>query len=325
MTNLKKVLFITTMTLLVYSCNTETPKQEKEENQTEQKVAESNNFEGNYVNNSYNQRKEGYDWVAVIVSKESDNQLKIAVRSRADKKKPTCTFDVIAQKFDENTYTSVVQDKKVMFRFSENSITIETEKKEDSGILNFYCSGGASIADTYTKINEPLDEAQIDKTKFSKVLNLQDVGFNISSIEKNGATQLSISTFGLANEFSETQNINDQIVVNAEVDDLDADGSPELVVFTKDSSNKENVYAYSVNNKKSMSSIYFQPTLENNKINVGYKGQDKFTLMEGNLVQRFPIFENNVETKKVRQVAYKLQKGEASKKFEVSKQTDYEK
>lgn len=85
MKNLKKILFITTMTLLVYSCNTETQKQEKE-NQTEQKVAENVNFEGNYVNNSYSQRKEGYDWVAVIVSKESDNQLKIVVRSRADKR-----------------------------------------------------------------------------------------------------------------------------------------------------------------------------------------------------------------------------------------------
>lgn len=324
MKNLKKILFITTMTLLVYSCNTETKKQEKE-NQTEQKVAENVNFEGNYVNNSYSQRKEGYDWVAVIVSKESDNQLKIVVRSRADKKKPTCTFDIIAQKFDKNTYTSVVQDKKVMFRFSENGITIETEKKEDSSILSFYCSGGASIADTYTKINEPLDETQIDKTKFSKVLNLQDVGFNISSTEKNGATQLSIFTFGLPNDFKETLNINNQIVVNAEVDDLDADGSPELVVFTKDSSNKENVYAYSVNNKKSMSSVYFQPTVENNKINIGYNGQDRFTLMEGNLVQRFPVFENNVETKKIRQVAYKLKDGESSKKFEISKHTDYEK
>lgn len=157
MTNLKRILFVTTMTLLVYSCNTETKKQE---NHTEQKVATNDGFEGNYVNNSYNQRKEGYDWVAVIVSKESDNQLKIAVRSRADKKKPTCTFDVVAQKLDENTYTSVVQDKKVLFHFSENSITIEAEKKEDSGILNFYCSGGASIADTYAKINEQLDGTQ---------------------------------------------------------------------------------------------------------------------------------------------------------------------
>lgn len=164
MINLKKILFATMMTLVVYSCTTETKKQEEKENQTAQEVAEKINFEGNYVNNSYNQRKEGYDWVAVIVNKESDNQLKITVRSRADKKKPTCTFDVIAQKFDENTYTSVVQDKQVMFRFSENGITIETEKKEDSGILSFYCSGGASLADTYTKINEPLDETQIDKT-----------------------------------------------------------------------------------------------------------------------------------------------------------------
>src|SRR5687768_10231693 len=99
MTNVKKILFFTSMILLVYSCNTETKKQEKE-NQTEQRVAKNDDFEGNYVNNSYNQRKEGYDWVAVIVSKESDNQLKIAVRSRADKKKPTCTFDILAQKLD---------------------------------------------------------------------------------------------------------------------------------------------------------------------------------------------------------------------------------
>lgn len=159
MTNLKNILFVTTITLLVYSCNTETKKQEKE-NKTEQKVAENDDFDGNYVNNSYSQRKEGYDWVAVIVSKESDNQLKIAVRSRADKKKPTCTFDVVAQKLDKNTYTSIIQDKKVLFHFSENSLVIETEKKEDSGILNFYCSGGASIGDTYIKINEQLDETQ---------------------------------------------------------------------------------------------------------------------------------------------------------------------
>lgn len=165
MKNLKKILFVTSTALLVYSCNTETKKQEDKENQAEQTVAQNDDFDWNYVNNSYNQRKEGYDWVAVIVSKESDNQLKIAVRSRADKKKPTCTFEAIAQKLDENTYTSVVQDKKILFHFSDNSITIETEKKEDSGILNFYCSGGASIADTYIKINEQLDETQIDKTK----------------------------------------------------------------------------------------------------------------------------------------------------------------
>ena len=57
MTNLKKILFVTTMTVLIYSCTTETKKQEKEENQTEQKVAENNNVEGNYVNNSYNWKK----------------------------------------------------------------------------------------------------------------------------------------------------------------------------------------------------------------------------------------------------------------------------
>jgi len=31
--------------------------------------------------------------------------------------------------------------------------------------LNFYFSGDARIADTYTKINEPLDGSQVDKAK----------------------------------------------------------------------------------------------------------------------------------------------------------------
>lgn len=318
------LLLITLVVFLSNSCKTESKKQQKE-NQAAQIVPVSMSFEGNYVSETYSKRNEGYDWMAVSVSKESDHQLKIIVRSRADKKKPTCTFDIIAQKFDEATFTSFVGDKKILFRFKDNGITIGTEQEQDKDILNFYCSGGASFAGTFTKINEPLDEKQIDKTLFSKVLNLQNVGFNISSIYKNGKTQLTVFTFGLTNDFNETMNIQNEIVISAEVDDLDRDGSPELVVFTKDSlsNSKANLHAFSVNNKRSMSAVFFEPTVDNQKMNTGYNGQAEFTLMEGNLVQRFPVFENNVKTNKVRQIQYKLQHGEASKKFVAMKQTEY--
>jgi hypothetical protein len=36
-------------------------------------------------------------------------------------------------------------------------------------MLYFFCNGGASLAGTYKKINEELDQKQIDLTKIMKV------------------------------------------------------------------------------------------------------------------------------------------------------------
>lgn len=181
MSKSKIFLFLTIIILVIFSCKTEI-KQAKD-NQTMQKAIKKIDLTGNYVSENYNQRNEDYDWISIIVSSARNDQLKISARSRADKKKPTCTFDAIAERFDDNTYRTIIDDKAVLFRFIDNSITIFTKKEEDKDILYFYCSGGATLAGTYTKINKSLDEKQIDKTQFSKVLNLQEVGFNVSSIE----------------------------------------------------------------------------------------------------------------------------------------------
>ena len=217
-----------------------------------------------------------------------------------------------------------------MFEITSGQIRITTKKEEDEGLLYFYCSGGASISGSYLKINEALDESQIDKTKFSKVLNLQNVGFNISSIEKDGKNTLTIFTFGLEErEYSETFNIDGEKVINAEVEDLNSDGSPELFIYTNSagSGSYGNVYAFSVNNKKSMSQVYFQPTAENSKINTGYMGHDEFSLVENTLGQRFPIYKkgdtNANPTGGTRQVSYRLVEGEAMRKLEVDKITEY--
>ena len=312
---------------LTVGCKTETKKVE-EVSKTE--ITEELNVLGNYVSDYYSKRSEGYDWVAIsITEKESDN-LNISIRSRADKKKPTCTFDAIAKKVDDKVYQTQIDGKSILFEFTNAQIRITSEKEEDEGLLYFYCSGGASIGGTYSKINEPLDQSQIDKTKFSKILNLQGIGFNITSIEKNGKNTLTIFTFGLQeSEYNETLNIEGEEVTNAEVEDLNSDGSPELIVFTQSigSGSYGNVYAFSVNNKKSMSEVYFQPTAENSKINKGYMGHDQFSLIENTLGQRFPIYkegDTNAEpTGGTRQVSYKLVEGEAIRKLEVDKVTEY--
>ncbi len=312
---------------LTIGCKNET-KKIKEVSTSE--TTEVINVLGNYVSENYSKRSEGYDWVAVSVTETENNQLNISVRSRADKKKPTCTFDAVAKKVDDKTYQTQIDGKSILFEFTNVQISITTEKEEDEGLLYFYCSGGASIAGSYLKMNEPLDQSQIDKIKFSRVLNLQDVGFYVSSIEKDGKNTLTIFTFGLEErEYNETFNIDGEEVINAEVEDLNSDGSPELFVFTQSvgSGSYGNVYAFSVNNKKSMSEVYFQPTAENSKINKGYMGHDEFSLVENTLGQCFPIYkesDTNAEpTGGTRQVLYRLVEGEAMRKLEVDQITEY--
>lgn len=307
----------------------------KDESKKIREVSDSETTEnvqvvGNYVSEDYSKRNEGYDWVAVLVTEKENDHLHIAIRSRADKKKPTCTFDAIAQKVNDTTYQTVMDGKPVVFEFTNSKIRITTKTEEDEGFLQFYCSGGASIAGSYQELNEAIDQSQMDKTKFNKVLQLQDVGFNVSSIKQDGKNTLTIFTFGLEEcEYNETFNIDGEEVINAEVEDLNADGSPELFVYTQSvgSCSYGKVYAFSVNDKKSMSKVYFQPTAENTKINKGYMGHDEFSLVENTLVQRFPIYTagdiNTEPTGKTRQISYKLVEGEAVRKLEVDNIAEY--
>ncbi|WP_242202906.1 hypothetical protein [Aestuariivivens insulae] len=326
---MKKIILVALFSILVIACKQSQKNTEEKQVNTNKPEAQIPNTSptiyGNYVDNSYAKKAEGYDWVAVSVKPIGDNSISISVRSRADKKKPTCTFDTKAYQKNEHSYEAVYDGKTISFDFTEDSISISTGNTEDSGILNFFCSGGATIGGTYKKISEDLDARQVDQTSFTKLLNLQNIGFNISSIKKNGKNTLTVFAFGLTEQdYNETFDIAGEQVIDAEVEDLNADGSPDLFVYTQsiDGDKYGNVYAFSVNNKKSMSQVYFQPTADNTKINKGYKGHDEFSIVETVLVQQFPVYKegdtNAKPTGGTRQVSYKLVDGEASRKLEVS-------
>jgi hypothetical protein len=150
---------------------------------------------GQYVTSDYLRRNEGYDWIGVSVTLTNDSTFIISVRSRADKKKPTCTFDATATRINETTYVALAEGKPVLFIFSDSTLTISAQLKEDERILHYYCSGGGSLANTYQKIYEPLDEKQIDPTVFSKTLSLQNVGFNITTTGKGSLQQLTVQPY----------------------------------------------------------------------------------------------------------------------------------
>ncbi|SDQ05181.1 hypothetical protein [Flagellimonas zhangzhouensis] len=308
--------------MLAVSCKTDSKKEVETEAEP---TTASSDLTGNYVSDGYAQKDEGYDWVGVTVYQLENDQLEIKVRSRADKKRPTCTLDVEVYKETDVLYYTQIDGKKVLFQFADNALSITTENEADSSALYFYCSGGATVAGNYSKIDGGLDQDQIDQTQFSKVLSLQDVGFNVSVFAQDGVNQLTVFTFGLPTEFNETFDIKDQVVTHAEVEDLNSDGSPELVVFTQHTENQKGmVHAFSVNNMQSMSMVYFQPTEENEAINKGYAGHDEFALVETKLVQRFPIFENGEKTARRKQISYNLVEGEAMRQFVLSTVSEFE-
>lgn len=315
--------------LAIVSCKNEAKKTDTQETTKQETAATITDVTGNYVSSEYEKRSEGYDWVSVAVKPAANDNIKIAVRSRADKKKPTCTFDALAEKTNDSTYTADINGKTVVFSFKNKQISIATANKEDNGLLNFYCSGGGSLAGSYHKIEGNLDQTQVDKTIFRKNVTLQGISFSIAT-QKNGMeTELTVTPYGLEIDNSTVTQTIDGNVVDAEIEDLNSDGFPEVVIYTRSdgSGSYGNVIGYSVNNGKSVSQIYFPPIIENKKLSEGYMGHDEFTIVETTLSQRFPIYtkedSNANPTGGIRQINYKLVDGEASRKFEIKNSTDF--
>jgi len=335
MKNILKNVLLAIVVSAMISCKNDSQKPTTDDKTVEQtgKTIDSTDtvatVVGDYVSTSYAKRNEGYDWVAVSVKQLSDNSIHVAVRSRADKKKPTCTFDADATKSAKNTYKAAIDGKGILFTFTKNTVTIAPEKQENSGLLSYYCSGGGSLADVYTKSNDPLDEKQIDPRVFTKTLFLQNIGFDISTTGKGSIQQLTIQPFGLKTDNKKISMEIEGAVTNAEIEDLNSDGFPEILIYTVSagSGSYGNVIGYSVNAGKSMSQIYFPPIADNPKANKGYMGHDEFAIVETSLVQRFKTYNdgdtNSNPTGNIRQIQYKLKDGEASRKFVVDKITEY--
>jgi hypothetical protein len=316
------------LVLLLLSCRIEKGKNQDISSQHSPQEAGFKHA-GHYADDVYAQRNEGYDWVGVIVEELDNDQIKIAVRSRADKKRPTCTFDAEAFRVNDSTFQAMYNGQAIHFVFSSDSLQIKSLNRGEDLALYFFCSGGATLAGTYQRIDGTLDEGQVDPTSFFRVMELQDVGFNVRVIPNDSIKVMTIFSFGLENRFDESYVVTGYQITDAAVEDMNSDGSPELLVFGKkeDESAEGQVWVFSVNNGLSMSQVYFMPTRENAQINAGYRGGDEFTMVETYLGQRFPIY---LEGDKpghpsggTRQVMYKLAEGEAMRKLVVHEVTPY--
>lgn len=114
---------------------------------------------GDYADEGYEKRAQGYDWVGVMVRAESDQQINIKVRARSDIKKPSCQFDGKATLMGQDDAHGIIFQSKVnnstaFFQFKDDKLTIDSQ---DKYALNYFCSGGGTLVGEYQKLTTDLE------------------------------------------------------------------------------------------------------------------------------------------------------------------------
>lgn len=125
-----------------------------------------NSIAGHYVSDGYHKRHEGYDWLVVSVSEERNGHRKMSVRSRIDIKDPSCTFDTEIIHRDDNIYTTELDGQVMLFTFTEDNLSIFSERFNERFALIVFCSGGGSLAGDYLRIHEELDRTNLDPSPY---------------------------------------------------------------------------------------------------------------------------------------------------------------
>ena len=158
-------------------------------------------------------------------------------------------------------------------------------------------------------------QAEID-SGFHKVLTLNGVSFDVRSEESSSLGTVFITPSGL----EENKLIKEEVdgrVIDAQVADLNSDGSPELYIFATSAGSGSigSLIAYGTNNKKSLTPIFLPEISEDTKYGQGYMGHDSFKIVGNRLTRSFPIYKkddpNCCPTGGKRTVEYKLVAGEA--------------
>ena len=179
-----------------------------------------------------------------------------------------------------------------------------------------------------TKSKEPsIEKPAVEKETYSfqKTLQFKGISFDVNTKGSGSLRQLVIQTKGFEGTNKSIELEIEGKVTDAQVADLNADGFPEVLIFTQSagSGSHGNVVAFSANGVKSMSRVYFPPVSENTKLKKGYMGHDSFSIKESALIQEFPIYKegdpNSNPTGGTRRIQYKLVNGEASRKFVADK------
>jgi len=167
--------------------------------------------------------------------------------------------------------------------------------------------------------------AQVQYPRFDTLMTVGKAGFRLYCRNKDfGQNQIRIRPFGFESTARELNFYIKGFIYAAMVDDLNNDGYPDMVLFIKTDSSGifGTVYAFSSDQNKSIVPIPMPDIQLDGKLDQGYKGHDEFSLMEGTIMRKFPVYkagdESNNPTGGRRAIQYIIVgKAESGIKFKV--------
>ncbi len=154
---------------------------------------------------------------------------------------------------------------------------------------------------------------------YDSTMKLGKAGYRVRcNNKKPEKNNLTIGTIGF--ESSATRDFDIEIkgrINKAEVDDLNNDGFPDMVLYVINTSdkNKGMVIGVSSSNNERITPILFPDIMDDAKLRVGYNGEDEFRLLQGTLLRTFQVYDltdkaNPKPTGIYRNIQYRVVPGE---------------
>ena len=159
----------------------------------------------------------------------------------------------------------------------------------------------------------------VQAAAFQQSASLQGVTFQVKATGEGSLQQLVVKASENGKSLPVVKAKTDGRVTGMEVEDLNSDGKPELLVYATSagSGSYGSVKAWTVSKGHTLLPINM-PELTG-KWAKGYMGHDSFAVVETSLMRKFPIYRpgdsNAKPTGGIRTITYKLVPGEASWQF----------
>ena len=120
-----------------------------------------------------------------------------------------------------------------------------------------------------------------------------------------------IDPIGFENNAREAQFEIRGRINKCELDDFNNDGFPDAVLYVIDAKHKGYVIGITSEKNEGMNAILFPDINDDVKLSTGYNGYDEFSLFQGTLLRKFPIFDTTnatlqQRTGKIRTIQYNV-------------------
>lgn len=152
-------------------------------------------------------------------------------------------------------------------------------------------------------------------TKYDSTMKIGKAGYRISCLNRSPEKNvLNIRPIGFKSDSREASIELKARVFGAEIDDLNNDGFPDIIIFVMDAKDKLSLFSVGSRDNERIEPIYFPDITNDMLLSKGYRGKDEYKLVEGVLFRKFPIFESDTTiktpTNKVRQIMYRVMTGD---------------